>query len=266
MSCSHGLTAANHRKGAIVMRKYLSILLIVAAVITLSTSVWAAKLPKVPGELINKIPNHLVSKNIEMVFTTRGGWIYDKTRGGNWISFPTDIFYLRKNCDISENLVLLYGYTKAYVYDLSLGRWYPAPESFSYHDSDLSIGIAGRATANYAIAIGVEKTQIYDYTLHKWFVIHGISYATDADKHWTTFPTSAGLPLHRVKKANDALNLSYMQCCYKVGSGTWVEDPMVRMYKRAKCQDIRIDQPDIHMLKCNDNTSIPWKPTNPTDY
>ncbi|GEM_PF-1682436 len=249
------------------MRKYLSILLIVTAVIALSASAWAAKLPKVPGELIDKIPNHLVSKNIEMVFTTRGGWIYDKTRGGNWISFPSDIYYLRKNCDISDNLVLLYGYTKAYVYDLSLGRWYLAPESYSYHESDLAIGIAGRATANYAIAIGVEKAQVYDYTLHKWFVIHGISYANDADRYWTTFPTTAGLPLHRVKKPNDTLNMSFMQCYYKVGSGTWVEDPMVRMYKRALDQDFRITQPDVHMFKCNDNSCPPWKSYNqPTNY
>ncbi|MDQ7821750.1 MAG: hypothetical protein RDV48_03035 [Candidatus Eremiobacteraeota bacterium] len=210
------------------MRKFSAVMLILGAVVLFSAAAAEAATPPFPRPLVDKIPNYLVSKNLEMIFTVEGGFIYDKTRGGNWIPFPNDIYYLRKNCNVSDNLVLLYGYTKAYVYDVGIGKWVRAPEEYSYHDSDTTMSIAGSVMPNYAIAIGVEKAQVYDFTLHKWFVINGISYPEEAPYFWTTFPSKAGLPLHREKKPNDWYKTIHFQCTYEVGSGKWIEDPLVK--------------------------------------
>jgi hypothetical protein len=211
--------------------------------------------------LIDKIPNHLVSKNLELAFTTNGGFVYDRTRGGEWFRFPNDIYYIRKNCAISDNLVLVYGYTKAYVYDVQLGKWILCPEEYSYHDSDSTTGFAGAISENYAVAIGIEKAQVYDFTLHKWFTIHGISWPEEAYYHWTTFPTKAALRLHRPKVPNDWYKSLHYQCSYEVGSGKWIEEELVRYKIRMFCSDTpRAYMPNEHENRCNDNSCPPWCP------
>jgi hypothetical protein len=249
------------------MNRYISLVLIMLAFITLSTAVWAASTPPLPAELISRIPNHLVSKNLEIAFTKDGGFIYDKTKGGSrWIPFPTDIYYLRKNCGVSENLVLVYGYTKAYVYDRELGKWVLCPEEYSYHDSDITIGRAGRVCENYAIAVGVEKVQLYDFTLHKWFTIHGISWSIEADPFWTTFPSQAGIPLHREKKPNDWYKSIHFQCTYKVGSGAWMEHPICKYNVDPNMGDTPPPQPTSNDSRCNDNSCPKWTPDNKNGY
>jgi hypothetical protein len=248
-------------KGAIALKKYLIALLILGAFLVASTDVWAAKTPRVPKPLINRIPNHLVSTQLEMIFTTEGGFIYDRTRGGDWVRFPNEIFYLRKNCNVSKNLALVYGYTKASVYDVGLGRWVAAPEEYSYHDSEVTTGIAGSLCDDYALVVGIEKTQVYDFTLHKWFVVHGISRPSEVGM-WTTFPSQAGVVLRREKIPNDFFQSMEYQVTYKVGSGAWKEDPMKRLHVNLNCTKgqsrprafTEADWP------CTNNSCPPWSP------
>jgi hypothetical protein len=245
------------------MNRYISLVLIMLALITVTNAVWAAQTPPLPAELIDGLPNYLVSKNLELAFTKDGGFIYDKARGGSrWIPFPTDIYYLKCNCAVSENMVLVYGYTKAYVYDRQLGKWILCPEEYSYHDSDITIGRAGQAFENYAIAVGVEKVQLYDFTLHKWFTIHGISWPTEAGQYWTNFPSQAGIPLHREKKPNDWYKSLHMQCTYKVGSGAWVEQPLARFNVDPYMGDGPPPQPTHNDTRCNDHYRPKWSPSN----